>query len=136
VVLKALKNDAELWTIVSDPREQPLWCGQSKRLATHAQLIALIVRDGGCIETGTHWRNCHAHHEIPYESAARGKTDINNLTLLATGLHTQSHAEEFTWEYNPDTGNKDRRPYKPDERIARRPGSRSHGQQAATKDPP
>jgi len=132
VILDALKNDAELWTLVSDSQEQPLWLGRSKRLATPAQLIALIARDKGCIETGRDWRDCHAHHDIPFESSARGDTDITNLTLLATDLHTQSHAEEFTWTFNPGTGRKERRPYKPEERVASRPRPQTCG----TKDPP
>jgi len=44
VVIDALMNDAELWTVVGEPTGMPIWVGRAARTASKAQLIAMIAR--------------------------------------------------------------------------------------------
>ena len=66
-----------------------LFLGRSQRLATRAQRLALIARDGGCCFPGCDrpaaW--CEAHHVIPWLDG--GPTDIDNLCLLCRYHHRE-----------------------------------------------
>lgn len=58
-----------------------------RRLATEKQLAVLASRDQGCTfpgcDTPPGW--CEAHHIVPW--ADKGKTDVNNLTLVCSAHH-------------------------------------------------
>ncbi len=79
---------------------ETLWHGQTKRNATPAQYAALIARDRGCVLCGASPEFCQAHHVIPYNSAKRGPTDIDNLALVCEhGCHSQLHDQRLTLYY-------------------------------------
>lgn len=99
VIIEALK-DADLYTLVQSPTGRPLWCGRSRRKPSLAQLVALIVRDQGCIASGEHWQNAHAHHIVAWESPARGPTDIDMLALLSPAAHQDTHAKNIKWVFD------------------------------------
>ena len=75
--------------VVSDETGATLFLGRSQRLATRAQRLALIVRDGGCCFPGCErpaaW--CEAHHVIPWQDG--GPTDVDNLCLLCRYHHRE-----------------------------------------------
>ncbi len=89
---------------------ETLWHGQTKRNATPAQYAALIARDRGCVLCGASPEFCQAHHVIPYNSAKRGPTDIDNLALVCEhGCHSRLHDQRLTLYYTtgpprPDDG--------------------------------
>ena len=76
-----------------------LWQGRKTRLATPAQINGLVSRDGGCVQCGAHHSKCVAHHLLPWESAKKGPTNINNLVLLCTDCHTRLHRNKHTMFY-------------------------------------
>lgn len=65
--------------------------GRTRRLATTAQWLALIARDGGCRWPGCHlpaeW--CDVDHFVPWEHG--GSTNLDNLWLLCRHHHTEKH---------------------------------------------
>jgi hypothetical protein len=82
---------ADLHPLHIDGDGIPLKLGRSQRLASHAQWLALIARDGGCVGAGCtrppEW--CQAHHILYWELF--GLTDIENLCLLCDFHHDQVH---------------------------------------------
>jgi hypothetical protein len=82
---------AEIHPLHIDGNGVPLRLGRAQRLASHAQWLALIARDGGCIGGGCtrppEW--CQAHHILFWELF--GLTDIENLVLLCDFHHDQVH---------------------------------------------
>jgi 5-methylcytosine-specific restriction protein A len=66
--------------------------GRSRRLATAAQLRAVIARDRGCIVPGCTLPpgRCDAHHVIWWRHG--GPTDVDNLAMLCARHHTCVHA--------------------------------------------
>ncbi len=111
-----------------------LWHGQTKRNATPAQFAALIARDQGCVLCGASPEFCQAHHVIPYNSAKRGPTDIDNLALVCEhGCHQRLHDQRLTLYYTtgpPDPDDAGRpsmtwhtRPATEDEIASQRPTS-------------
>lgn len=102
VVIDALQS-ADLYTLLCSPQGEPLWCGRARPHASKAQLVALIVRDQGCIATGEHWQKCDAHHCVPKGSPARGPTDIDNLALLWQEMHRETHRQDLLWERDAAT---------------------------------
>ncbi len=78
--INELACDAGVRTLVLGDHGEVLYLGQTERLHSRVQRIAMAVRDGGCIWNGCHappgW--CHAHHVIPYSKG--GLTDIDNGT--------------------------------------------------------
>jgi hypothetical protein len=81
----------------------PLAVGRSSRTVTAGQLVALRVRDGGCVYPGCARTAafCDAHHVIHW--AQGGVTDLDNLVLLCRHHHRTLHAGQ--WRLDPlDTG--------------------------------
>ncbi len=69
----------------------PLELGRATRLATKAQVLALIARDRGCVHPRCarppSWTQ--AHHLV--EWSAGGRTDVTMMALLCTEHHTMLH---------------------------------------------
>lgn len=119
---KQILVEAELWTLLVDPIGRPLWMGRSVRQPTRAQLLALIARDRGCVETGEHWQHCQAHHSPPWASKAAGRTDIDQMVLLGRDSHRRTHADEQTWIFDEGIAKWRKRSATPDEIAPKRPG--------------
>ena len=66
--------------------------GRKRRLATRAQRLALLRRDGGCARPGcteTRIERLHAHHMRHWLHG--GRTDLANLVLLCDTCHGLAH---------------------------------------------
>ncbi|MGI9603818.1 MAG: DUF222 domain-containing protein [Acidimicrobiales bacterium] len=114
-VLDRLMCNADLVGAIFSARGEPLWLGRRVRTVTAAQWRALLARDKGCVLCGAHPNRCEAHHLIPFEAPAKGRTDITNLVLLCTDCHHHTHETRQTVERHPDTGTWQLRPATPDE---------------------
>ncbi len=90
-VFERLACHADIYGVVFDGPGQPLWHGRRVRTVTDAQWRALVARDRRCVlcDAGPQW--CEAHHVIPWQPPARGRTDIDNLVLLCGRCHEQAH---------------------------------------------
>lgn len=75
--------------------------GRSKRRATPEQWVAMVVRDGGCVDCGAHHTRCEAHHLIPWTAPAKGETNIDDMALMCVDCHHRLHAANFTLEFDP-----------------------------------
>jgi uncharacterized protein YbaA (DUF1428 family) len=69
---------------------QPLWLGDTVRLATDDQWRALIARDGGCIGCNADPSRCEAHH-IQWATRDNGPSNIDNLALVCRHHHHLIH---------------------------------------------
>ena len=86
--LLRIADEAEIWPTIMDRNGVPLAMGRKKRIATYAQTLALIAREGGCSFPGCDhppsW--CDRHHIVDW--ILGGSTDLDNLTLLCRYHHT------------------------------------------------
>ena len=73
-----------------------LWQGRAVRNATRAQIKALISRDQGCVVCGAHHSLCEAHHLVPWNAPAKGRTDVDKLALVCGSCHTRIHEQKQT----------------------------------------
>jgi hypothetical protein len=82
-----LSCDARVQALLNDRKNNRLYLGRNRRLATPAQIAALTVRDGdGCRFPGcTHTRHLHAHHVRHWLYG--GRTDVDNLILVCSFHH-------------------------------------------------
>jgi len=113
--LERLMCNAELFGVLFNPdRSDVLWEGRGVRTVTDAQWRALLVRDGGCVLTGADPSRCEAHHLKPFEAPIKGETNIDELALVSTSVHTWLHAERLTL-YRDEGGEWKTRPAKPEE---------------------
>jgi hypothetical protein len=64
--------------------------GRARRLFSPAQLSAMAVRDGGCVNCGAPPGWCDGHHVVSWRDG--GTTDIDNGVLLCRSCHTMIHA--------------------------------------------
>lgn len=119
-VVEELFCGAELVGMLTDHGGMPLWLGRTSRLFSHAQWLALIARDGGCVHCGAHYSMCEAHHIIPWEASAEGATDIDNAVLVCTDCHHWLHDHDLVLVRDPDTGTWSTRAARPDERAPKR----------------
>jgi hypothetical protein len=79
----------------------PLDWGKARRLATPAQKLALMVRDGDtCVfpECDRPWTWCDAHHLAEFP---RGPSDLENLALVCDTHHHFVH--EGRWELRQES---------------------------------
>ncbi len=87
-------------TLTVDDHGRPLNLGRKQRLASHAQWIALTIRDHGCVTPGCDrpatW--CQAHHLRWWERDA-GATDLENLALVCSYHHHLIH--DAGWKLTP-----------------------------------
>lgn len=101
--LERLRCNSDIYGMLFDPAgEQPLWAGRAVRGCTDAQWRALLVRDGGCVLTGADPSHCEAHHLLPYEAPAKGRTDITNLAMVSVAVHHWLHDNRLTLYQEPD----------------------------------
>jgi hypothetical protein len=86
-----LACDARVQALLNDRKNNRLYLGRNRRLATPAQIAALTVRDGdGCQFPGcTHTRHLHAHHVAHWLYG--GRTDVDNLVLVCSFHHQLIH---------------------------------------------
>ena len=87
-----MSDEAEIVRVVFHSQtHEVLDLGRTRRLASYAQTLALVARDGGCTFPGCSkspkW--CQRHHIVDW--AAGGPTDLDNLALLC-GFHHQRFA--------------------------------------------
>jgi hypothetical protein len=70
--------------------------GRARRLHSPAQRRAIILRDRACIAPGCHRppRDCHVHHDPPWE--AGGPTDIEHGFLTCEFHHQRIHQQGWT----------------------------------------
>jgi hypothetical protein len=84
-----LADEAAISLLLRDAKGAVLAHGRAKRIATRAQTLALIARDGGCTFPGCdkppEW--CQRHHITAW--ADGGRTDLDNLTLLCGHHHRE-----------------------------------------------
>ena len=74
----------------------PLWFGRDRRRASDGQVLALIVRDHGCVLCGAHWMHCEAHHLMPWNAPGQGETNIDEMALLCVSCHHRVHDDRLT----------------------------------------
>ncbi len=87
--VRRLACDAEVLPAIFDGASQPLDVGRSRRVATPAQRVALVARDGGCVGCGASANWCQAHHITHWMDG--GPTDLDNLCLLCSRCHHRVH---------------------------------------------
>jgi hypothetical protein len=94
--LRLLACNAVLRAVTLAPNGAVLDLGRAQRLASPAQKLALVARDGGCVIPGCTVPGdaCDAHHIVYW--ADGGPTDIDNLALLCDRHHTETH--QSTWD--------------------------------------
>jgi hypothetical protein len=95
--LRLLACSAALRRVLLTPSGAVLDLGRSVRLATPAQRRALLARDGGCVIPGclVPAASCDAHHVVFWTD--QGPTDLDNLALLCSRHHTETH-EPAGWQ--------------------------------------
>ena len=97
-----LANAADVIPTVMNRSGAVLDAGRSRRIASNAQTLALIARDGGCsfpaCDRSPEW--CERHHIIDWLSG--GSTDLANLTLLCRHHHHNFASRGWTCALNAD----------------------------------
>jgi len=119
-VLNQIGGDADLIAQIFSGDGEILWQSRKQRYATHAQQLALVSRDKGCVLCGAHPNGCDAHHLTPYNAPAKGDTDIENLASLCQPCHKHTHNNQLTLEKTED-GTWKLRPATPSEISPPRP---------------
>jgi hypothetical protein len=82
----------------------PLDWGRARRLATPAQKLALMIRDGDtCVfpNCDRPWTWCDAHHLTEFP---RGPSDLENLALVCDTHHHFVHEGRWTLRHESDGG--------------------------------
>lgn len=101
--LARLLCDCAISVMITEPKGQPLWLSRKQRTANTAQRLALITRDGSCALCDAPHQRCEVHHIVPYNSPAKGATDLDNLVLLCGPCHRQIHEQRVTLQRNVDS---------------------------------
>jgi len=88
--------------VVLGAKSQVLDVGRARRFFTRAQLLAMSLRDGGCVAEGCDWPPwmCHAHHWIHWTDG--GGTDLHNGGLLCPRHHARAHDPTYEMTHHPD----------------------------------
>ena len=76
--------------------------GRARRLFTRAQLLAMSLRDGGCVADGCDWPPwlCHGHHWQRWTDG--GPTDLANGGLLCPRHHARAHDPDYDTTRHPN----------------------------------
>jgi hypothetical protein len=95
-------NNADIWIATMTASGAVLNLGRTRRIATLAQTVALIARDGGCSFPGCDHppEYCERHHVI--EWADGGLTNLDNLTLLCRYHHRHFAQNGWRCRINAD----------------------------------
>lgn len=100
--LLELADQAEVIPTVLNSAGKVLNLGRSQRIASRAQTLALIARDGGCSFPGCahppEW--CERHHLTAWIDG--GATDLDNLTLLCRYHHHNFAGRGWACQLNID----------------------------------
>jgi len=98
----ALADQADLAWCVKSAKGAVLDLYRSRRIASPAQTLALIARDGGCsfpgCDVAPQW--CERHHIVPWQVG--GDTNLDNLTLLCRYHHRHFEQGGWTCRLNDD----------------------------------
>jgi len=88
--------------VVLGGTSQVLDVGRARRLFTKAQLLAMALRDGGCVAEGCDWPPwlCHGHHWQRW--ADDGPTDLTNGGLLCPRHHARAHDPTYETTRHPN----------------------------------
>ncbi|MDN5803982.1 MAG: HNH endonuclease [Microlunatus sp.] len=97
-----LAGEAEVAWCVKSRTGAVLQLHRSRRIASPAQTLALIARDGGCSFPGCTTRPewCERHHIVAWQDG--GSTNLDNLTLLCRYHHHNFEQRGWTCQLNPD----------------------------------
>ncbi|GAA4703307.1 HNH endonuclease signature motif containing protein [Nocardioides conyzicola] len=100
--VRRLACTARILPVVLNGKSEVLDVGRAKRFFTKAQLIALGIRDKGCVAEECDWPPwmCHAHHWQRF--ADDGPTALNNGGLLCPRHHTGAHDPTYETTHQPD----------------------------------
>jgi hypothetical protein len=98
---RRLACTARIIPVVLDGNSQVLDVGRVRRLFTKAQLLAMAIRDRGCVAEGCDWPPwlCHGHHWQRW--ADGGPTDLDNGGLLCPRHHAQAHDPTYKTTHHP-----------------------------------
>jgi len=127
VLAQYIAADPDIVGLIFGLNGQPLWLGRNARLASHAQQLALIIRDKRCVLCGADPNRCKAHHITPWNAPAKGKTDITKLVLVCDSCHHHIHDNHQTIYQDPTSRHWKLRPAHPHEIAAPRPPKPSNG---------
>ena len=99
--VRRLACTARIVPVVLDGKSEVLDVGRAKRLFTKAQLIAMSIRDGGCVAEGCVWPPwmCHGHHWQRW--ADGGPSDLANGGLLCPRHHSRAHDPTYETTHHP-----------------------------------
>lgn len=96
-----LADQADIAFCLTNARGAVLELHRTRRIASRAQTLALIARDGGCsfpgCDVAPQW--CERHHVIAW--ADGGPTDLDNLTLVCAFHHHQFARRGWQCRINP-----------------------------------
>jgi len=120
-VLADYAAHADIIAALFDHNGEPLWLHRLQRYATPTQLIALILRDKGCVLCGADPAKCQAHHTMPWNAPGKGQTNLNELVLLCRTCHHRLHADNHTIYQHHTTNTWRTRPATPNETPPPRP---------------
>ena len=99
-VFEEISCNARLKGAIYDTKGALLWQGHSKRVATEAQMSALIARYGGCFHCKAHPDMCQAHHIEPVSRG--GPTNIDNMVPICWDCHQRVH--HYGWQIRSRNG--------------------------------
>ncbi len=88
--------------VVLGGTSQVLDVDRARRLFTRSQLLAMTIRDGGCVAEGCDWPPwlCHGHHWQHW--ADGGPTDLTNGGLLCPRHHARAHDPTYETTRHPN----------------------------------
>ena len=99
--VRQMACEADILPVVLGGHGEVLDVGRARRLATHAQRVALKAMYGVCPEPGCAKPidNGRAHHVKPWDPATgNGPTDLANLALICDDTHTRIHQGDINVE--------------------------------------
>ncbi|MDH3752278.1 MAG: HNH endonuclease [Acidimicrobiia bacterium] len=129
---RRLACDAQLIPVVLGGDSQPLDVGRGRRLATHAQRVALRTTQSTCAANGCDmpFDYCDIHHHTPWQVG--GGSDLSNLTPLCSKHHHLIH--EGGWRTRRHS-NGSLEYLRPPTRAPDRPGPRERRERPEPREP-
>ena len=87
--------------VVLGGTSQVLDVGRARRLFTRSQLLAMGIRDKGCVGEGCDWPPwlCHGHHWVRWTD--NGPTNLTNGGLLCPRHHARAHDPAYEMTHRP-----------------------------------